>query len=54
MSVTRRHRIDNYGNIVERIATKDTELPPKHSVAFYEDGSERKLREPYMHALESV
>ena len=52
---THRCRRDNSGNVVEKIAAKDSNWPPRNNIAFYKNGSgDKQLREPYMHALLSA
>lgn len=44
-------RYDENGRIVERVAAKDCHYPPPSlptEMAFYNDGKQEMLREPYM------
>lgn len=44
-------RQDALGNVVERLAAKDCSWPPASDVGWYDGENEKRLREPYLHAL---
>lgn len=47
-------RQDAAGNVVEKLAAKDCHWPPTSQIGWYDNGSEKRLREPFMHALLST